>query len=205
MRARLSMMAVLKLLVHEDGPPTCERISESLLALLRYEYPGEYGLIKDVILKTLREREDQLAQRTTCVSLTLPAVVVASSLIPALLLVPALLVEVLIPALVPVALWRTPLIPALGSTPKPSRRSTTAATPTTSSTTPTTSSTTRLCLFALNLPQNVSKLQPFLHTDLCTAYSVQMFSDNFFFFFLTTIYNKSSLEANSYFRNWTQS
>ena len=27
-----------------DGPPTCERVSGSLLALLSYEYPGEYGL-----------------------------------------------------------------------------------------------------------------------------------------------------------------
>ena len=28
-----------------DGPPTCVRVSGSLLALLMYEYPGGYGLI----------------------------------------------------------------------------------------------------------------------------------------------------------------
>ena len=29
-----------------DGPPTHVRVSGSLLALLKYEYPGEYGLIQ---------------------------------------------------------------------------------------------------------------------------------------------------------------
>ena len=49
MRAQRSMMTVLKLLVHAypgpvDGPPTRVRVSGSLLALLKYEYPEEYGL-----------------------------------------------------------------------------------------------------------------------------------------------------------------
>ena len=42
MHAWWSMTTVLKLLV--DGPPTWVRVSGSLLALLTYEYLGEYGL-----------------------------------------------------------------------------------------------------------------------------------------------------------------